>query len=65
MTAALRVADDFVCAEATGPGSVSGKPRVQECAPPDAESDRGLFFADEIPAGKWGIRDFGAGGRTG
>ncbi|WP_329089715.1 ATP-binding protein [Streptosporangium sp. NBC_01469] len=60
----LKVVNDFVYVEVTDPGSASRKPHIQECAPLDAEGGRGLFIVDEISAGKWGVRDFGAGGRT-
>ncbi|WP_440063971.1 ATP-binding protein [Streptosporangium sp. OZ121] len=59
----LKVVDDFIYMEVTDPGSASGKPCLKDPSP-DAENGRGLFIVDELSAGNWGVRDFGAGGRT-
>lgn len=60
----LKVVDDFVYVEVTDPGSASGKPSLRDILSPDAEDGRGLFIVNELSAGNWGVRDFGAGGRT-
>ncbi|MFF3444743.1 ATP-binding protein [Streptosporangium sp. NPDC002721] len=60
----LKVTDDLIYVEVTDPGSASGGPCLRDDPPLDAEDGRGLFIVDELSAGKWGVRDFGAGGRT-
>lgn len=59
----LKVVNDFIYVEVTDPGSASGKPCLKDPSP-DAEDGRGLFIVDELSAGNWGVRDFGAIGRT-
>ncbi len=60
----LKVVDDFMYVEVTDPGSASSEPQLRDCPSLDAEDGRGLFIVDEPSAGNWGVRDFGAVGRT-
>ncbi|GAA0823430.1 ATP-binding protein [Streptosporangium amethystogenes subsp. fukuiense] len=60
----LKVVDDFVRIEVTDPGSESSKPHIRENQSTNAEDGRGLFIVNQLSSGNWGIRDFGAGGRT-
>ncbi|WP_329083672.1 ATP-binding protein [Streptosporangium sp. NBC_01469] len=61
---ALKVVNDFIYVEVTDPGSASSKPQLRDGPSPDAEDGRGLFIVDELSSGNWGVRDFGAVGRT-
>ncbi len=60
----LKMVNDFIYVEVTDPGSASSKPHLRVGSSPDAEDGRGLFIVDELSAGNWGVRDFGAVGRT-